>query len=350
MLYLSRIVGDCKYAVVDTDDTTEEIIGIDKLKKTVEKLGVEIKGVDVTVTEFGERRITRIVPYQMEQYLGRQQLKAKMLQGVDITVYRNEITSIIVDMRILRSGTRVDLSQYGTKLSEGIRVDSVNYDRKKQIILVVKDGMDLTGLQNCIGQRNICWDVSQVSDWSVVNQVYTNLVCTQAKWHDELKEFILDNERRSNFWYAIFLFLREHDNPESFKRAVANSPDRIEIMHWIEKTLFPRYRVIARVRTEFDDMGFSRFNELLTRSFNGDVDGFLKCKDYKVLREKYINVFAVVEQAISYNIDAIRQFRLFVECFEESEVGVYVYKSMCTHIKKGIIARIKASQAARRGD
>lgn len=345
MLYLSRVVGENKFAIVDTDDKTEEIVTRKKLHRIVEDLGIDIEGVETYVTDDGQRRVFRLCPCQLDKYFSRKQLKTRMLRGVDITVYRDEITHIKIDTANIRCGDRIDLSEFGSKLAHTVWFDQSYYDKKKFVVLVLKNGMNLSGITDSVGGSScIRWDISQVTDDNEAALIYEELVDKQCHLHDGVLEHVIDNERRDKFWHAIILFLRRCDEPEQFIEFIKDIPDTTGIAKWLVERCRTDFWHVARYPIEFNNMNLNKFNRLINDTLGPNVDEFIKCKDYETLRTKYISVFDIVECTVSYNIGAIQRFKLFVQCFNSSITIQKLYIQLCQHVAKAMVAYLKAKR------
>lgn len=345
MLYLSRVVGDHKFAIVDTDDKTEEIVTRKKLHRIVEELGMDIEGIETYVTDSGERKIFRMRPCQLDKYYSRKQLKTKVLRGVDITVYRDEITHIKVDTANIRRGDRIDLSEFGSKLANVVWIDQSYYDKKKFVVFVLKDGMNIAGMsENVGGSSCIRWDISQVTDDAEAALIYEELVCKQCHLHDTVLEHVIDNERRDMFWHAIILFLRKYEHPEQFTDFIKDMPDTTGLVKWLDERCFTDFWHVARYPIAFSHMNIIKFNRLINDSLGLNIDEFIKCKDYEVLRTKYIGVFDIVECTVSYNMGAIQRFKLFVQCFNSSLRIQKLYIQLCQHVAKALVSFLKSAR------
>lgn len=88
MLYISRFVDPRQFGVVDTDDGVENLVRYADLY-TANNLGLDIVGAEPD-------RLDEIFIHQPVETMSRQQVKTRTLLGVDVKIYNNEITNILL--------------------------------------------------------------------------------------------------------------------------------------------------------------------------------------------------------------------------------------------------------------
>ena len=178
MLYISRRIGSELFGVVDTDDDTEEVVSTAKLEDCVKRNGLVIEGVE-RFQDFRHR--ARILPQQFADTLSRQQIKARMVYGVDITVYNGAITSILWDE--LKAPATLRLSDFGSELGDCILYCHENYSTPK-LTLVFDDGIKSLSYMSLrvetwhptsmVKPTGVVIDVSEVSDLNMVRLIRTS--------------------------------------------------------------------------------------------------------------------------------------------------------------------------------
>lgn len=139
MLYISRYIGPSFFGVVDTDDWKESIVDLVEINNDCYQHGVRIEGVDTTMLDRTGRIISAgIKPYQPPSTLTRQQMKLKMLQCVDIKIFRDSITHISWAGEHITSPVTVRLSDFGSKVCSYVFGGNKEYGSHK-VTLVLDD-------------------------------------------------------------------------------------------------------------------------------------------------------------------------------------------------------------------
>ena len=143
MLYISRAVGHGSFGVVDTDDDVEEVVSAQELVKLCKSdLGVEITGVKLTAngTVYGMR------PYQPPETYTKNQVKAQLLQHVDIRVFRGAVSGIFWNANLIKTPITIRLSDFGESCWDGVLIGN-DSDSGVKITLVLDDKI-------CIGEAS----------------------------------------------------------------------------------------------------------------------------------------------------------------------------------------------------
>lgn len=198
MLYLSRSMRDFKtndisYGVVDTDDDSETFISWSELKSAVLDSHLEIKGVMFENDVTGPY-VSNLIPYQDERYLSTNQVKAKTLLGVDITVFRGIVTCIQVNGKVAAEHITLRLSDYGIGLASNTYIGCAT--KTKLITIILDDKIDADEFDfNQYYAANVCWDISEVSSDKIVNTVHWRLmsVCSGAS---DWNKYVIDGQGR----------------------------------------------------------------------------------------------------------------------------------------------------------
>ena len=118
MLYISRIVDQVNYGVVDTDDNKESFVDMRELKEAVLTHNLHIEGVEIHRNGF-ELIVT---PWQPPETCTRLQTKLKVLKGIDVRTYRNYISAIVVDSRVCNEQAVIRLSDFCKFFNINVRV------------------------------------------------------------------------------------------------------------------------------------------------------------------------------------------------------------------------------------
>ena len=177
MLYLSRDFHNDHFGVVDTDDDTETVVSWNELSNAVIEDNIEIHGVKTNRVNKLDgsgsfTMIDTIYPYQDMRYYSKEQAKLKTLLGVDIRTWKGEVTLITIDSAVMPNMTQVRLSDYGKQVSGLIDVMWKPTGSGKSIILVLDNNIKIYGKPPVVGLRGVIWDISAITDFSVVRQMY----------------------------------------------------------------------------------------------------------------------------------------------------------------------------------
>lgn len=177
MLYISRPIASIQYGVVDTDDGTESVVTFAEITEIVTGLLIHIEGAVTGFSAHGGLAIRRIECYQDEQYVTREVLKAKMLLGVEVRLFRNEITYISVCKTGFRDNTRLRLSDYASRISGrvGVHYASAAMGLKNTLVLVLDDNIEvLTEAFDPI-VRGVKYDIREYTNEKVISSMYKAL-------------------------------------------------------------------------------------------------------------------------------------------------------------------------------
>lgn len=200
MLYVSRIV--CKddselYGVYDTEDDTEQIVTWNDLDKIITKLNIHVGGtiIDPESVEVGHPFMSYAFPYQDEKYLIRDQIKAKTLIGVDITRWKDEVTAIEVDGKIIRGDMTIRLSDFGHKMSCVARLYvHPEAEGRGSLTVVLDRSVNIYGEVYSMLMSGIRWDISEIIDLEFIRKLHT------FGWYHYgekcLKDYIIDRRGR----------------------------------------------------------------------------------------------------------------------------------------------------------
>lgn len=157
------------YGVVDTDDDTETFVSFGELIQIVDDLDIKIEGVHVLKNS---RAGMKFIPYQDPRYCTKLQAKTKSLLGVDVRVYKNEITAIVTDYDVVKDGTRIRLSDFGSKIADAFYCDWVSRGKNsKKLILVLDDKIEVYGDHSNLLLREVHWDISECSGGRFVDHL-----------------------------------------------------------------------------------------------------------------------------------------------------------------------------------
>lgn len=212
MLYVSRIVGRNKWAVMDTDDYTETIVDHKGLYEAVITNGLKIEGVTVNRGLFTDRvskmqvertYIDDVTVYQNPAYVKIKNAKTAVLYGVDITMSGDTIVGISVKDKLLTKKVRLRLSDYGVACSGHI-LSELEIKTSSVLVLVMDDKVKIrrntfVGITSMCGSVYI--DVTEVKNKAQLQNVY---FCDGFRGGPDIYElYIIDSEERLDFYKAV---------------------------------------------------------------------------------------------------------------------------------------------------
>lgn len=203
MLYISRIVNNYdavnkRYGVVDSDDNVETLVSKAELISLITKHRLKIDGVRLVRNKNGELSVRVNARNTNVGNVTSQQVKAKLLTGVDISVSKGEIVLISVNCDIMSDDYKIKLSDYGNKIAWDVPVVFTS-SRKKGVILSFDDSISVYGeLKSApVDGRNpyIVYDISDATKSEIVDTVYN---CTSRIFIMSLRRnrYMLDRYER----------------------------------------------------------------------------------------------------------------------------------------------------------
>lgn len=180
MLYISRFIEDDHYGVVDTADYHETIISWEDLERDITQFHIPINGVYQT----NDGVIDLVVPYQDKKFVTRAQVKARMLLGLDIRLYKDEITGIYIGHSGFEDGRRIRLSDFGRKMSGVADVAWIIHSSGHSVTFVLDDKFEVYG--STLGAMSVhCnWDISDVTDDKFVQRIVTYFRVKSHAYYD----------------------------------------------------------------------------------------------------------------------------------------------------------------------
>lgn len=207
MLYISRSFHDDTFGVVNTDTGVEAKVSFNDLMDIVLIQHTMVEGVELTyVPAKGFDIINSITTYQDPQYYSKEQAKLKVLFGVDICTFRNEIVNIVIDGDVVPKNLNIRLSKYGKLMDGRINIGWHEHKEGQTVTFVLDDNLDVLTEAPFIGIKGVRWDVSDVTDESLIRGMYIQLATDGVSdkfWHN----FIVDSKNRvknRGVWSALY--------------------------------------------------------------------------------------------------------------------------------------------------
>ena len=179
MLYISRGVGHGAFGVVDTDDGVEEVVSAqDIVKYCGSDPRLEINGVKLTANG----SVYSITPYQVPELATKQQIKTKLLQHVDVRVFRGAVSGIFWNANLIKTPITIRLSDFGESCWDGILIGN-DSDGGVKITLVLDDKIRIGevsfrmpfGTNLGPNGMGVVFDVREMSNGPSVYNVYQSV-------------------------------------------------------------------------------------------------------------------------------------------------------------------------------
>lgn len=187
MLYISRYISANRFGVVDTDDDSEENITTLDLYELVWQNHMKIEGVVPSA------RSLYIEPYQDERYVTGDMAKMKTLAGIEIRVWRNEITYVMLSGA--QEGVRIELSRFGSKINWAV---PTAIQGSVTACFVIDDSIRFigTGNENKFPIKGISLDISAVSNVDRRAEIYLAMYSAFPHNSQLRKYAIIDDQKK----------------------------------------------------------------------------------------------------------------------------------------------------------
>jgi hypothetical protein len=202
MLYISRYINDKGYGIVDTDDNTEEFISYQDIKYYVEKLKIDIKGVEVPRRGAEKGKVSVITPYSY--VADRATTKLKILQNVELTRYADSICKVCVLDSNDRVGSFV-LSKYGSRVEDFAFI--LNSNAKSPVRVILDDNVEFSdrALQSLNGLSiNYIFDLSNVTNTHTSELIYRFLLPRYMHMDFDIEKYgIIDSNLKRRDYYKV---------------------------------------------------------------------------------------------------------------------------------------------------
>ena len=215
MLFISRITEDefitpvtiddnVRYGVVDTDDDVETLVDIQQLSDAVFQYGLEIKGVKVKCDDT-RRYINEVEISQDPKYLTGKQAKLKSLMGVDLFVYKGDITLVIADGFVSQhNDVVIRLSDYGKRMEWCIPVGWIHHRDINKLILVIDDKIEMVGQTPRLGGLYVRYDIREVTNDALIERIYRSLMEDDTNPPSLWTNYVIDKQERMTYWIMMF--------------------------------------------------------------------------------------------------------------------------------------------------
>lgn len=206
MLMISRIVDGIKFGVYDTEKGTEQFVDRDYLIDIYHQHRIKIQGVEFDVNH-GRLFIRSIIPQQDMSQCTTLQVKTKMLLGVDVRVFRDEITAVIANADVAQDGVTIRLSDFGHIFAWESTVMWSDEWGRKRITIIFDNNVKVKGVYSSMRSRRI-WrsdlDIRELTDKEVVSEMYKNYFKDESVQRLNLASHIVDHRERFLYYRNMY--------------------------------------------------------------------------------------------------------------------------------------------------
>lgn len=239
MLYISRMYGQRRYVVTDTDDNTDEEVSLDKLRRAV-MAGVEIMGV-TAVTHAGVKYVMKAEVYQLPSEMTAKQAKAKTLKGIDIRTKDGVITYINWNDATVPTNCRLRLSDYGTEVADNVLNECRNA-HTKEIVIVLDDKVTIRRYSFSNSQQcSVRFDMTELRSDKTARIIYLEWVEDRLEFKT-LSNFVIDRADRADKWLAYGVVKRGFEPGRWFSD---------ETMSWVENIFYRQFKTLSETKFQF---------------------------------------------------------------------------------------------------
>lgn len=210
MYYISRIVAQGKYELVNTDTGEREVVGGHWVHHLAVELGVEVKGVSLRKMRDGSYAVSSIVAWQPVNSRSMLQVKAKAIHGIDISKSGDEIVGISV--QATDRAVFVRLSDYGTKYGAYV---IKNRPILGNVTFILDDSIELERSSFKGWWGRVRMDISQVTKMSIVNTILSDDIFeydTAMNTLNQFVSFITDRAERHGYPHVLWVLNNWHYN------------------------------------------------------------------------------------------------------------------------------------------
>lgn len=214
MLFISRFVSlregleawskdNTKVGVVDTDDWSEDIILGQRLRQLVHDHKLQIGGVRTAIIE-GEYHVQTYRPYQHSSFIIPQQAKLKMLYDIEITRYRERITSIYWKPSELPMDVSIRLSDFGKSCGDSM-LTGVGRGNGCIVTIILDDNIQFgqssfgsfIGVLSSTAADGLKFDIRELTNECLAKRLYRFVSIWQECCEpNEIGDGLIDNSER----------------------------------------------------------------------------------------------------------------------------------------------------------
>lgn len=328
MYYISRRVGVNRFGVIDTEDGHEDVLTGEEIQEAVLSLGIDIKGVESHFRPRNgkptNRKYVTISVYQNEECMQTRQIKLSVLQGLELKVNGDEITSVFWKSLKDKNPCTVRLSDYGTRCADYLfsEVKEYAYGAKSFLTIVLDDKIEVKGktFKNC-GEYGIVVDIREVTNPRTAECVYKELLTSRYMSATLLPTFVIDLPYRSDYWKAVCVLNRGFAASEKATHISQVVCDPKRVSGLIEKKFAKDFVSISKCSFALSSHASrsdapKQYVIWLTKT-NPEV---LVSSDYLVFKQYCMRpLFRVLKYDSTCNKNVIHRFQNYVEFFDVSQ-------------------------------
>lgn len=339
MLYLSRYRPELSYGIVDTDDDVEEIVSRDELRTAVMTYGLSIEGMSVSPGKHGPF-VQFAQPYQDSRYVTTLMTKTRLVYGVEVRVWRDEVTYVLFNTDITPAGTAIRLSDYGSRFCGYSVVKWTIHRPDNDATIILDDNIKIIDKSPKMSEWGVRYDVRELSNSSVVECMYRELVKgtpTEYKFWDS---WILDNPKRFHRWQCAGMLNSVVADDDDFVVELKQSEDYCEISDFLGKAYRAEFESLANTdvsKTFFTSMSAFDFVGFVTDFFEDGVSKFASVLDYEALHKNCGKFTQMLKLVSTINSHTLNRFENYFNHFVVPEDMKQVFVTFCHNTITGLI-------------
>lgn len=343
MLYISRHIGQAKYGVVDSDDGVETVCTYGDLHEYVIGLGLDIKGVQVTeVVSRGKLKpmIQRVDVYQDASFVTRSQAKMKVLSGVDVKTYGDQVVAINIGKGGLPKKTELRLSDYGTSCGEYIfqRMTTLT---NGALVIKLDDNIALTSksLRYCF-DRGVVIDTSEVTEKKVIEYVAREL-SGSYHWLTKIYDNVVrDNQSRIDYYVACTVLARPSNHDPRISKIDDLVSDAVIINRVIGKRHRAEFVSVSKANLmQANNLRWANFSKQYVQFIRSmDAQSLLAGGKFAALRgSRFVEIFGALRECSTCNKNVLTRYENYIKFFEATKEVQTAFVSLCRRASDWLI-------------
>lgn len=341
MLYISRLINNGIYGVVDTDDDVEERVSFNEIIKMIFDYHLDIVGVK---TDPVHSTIESINVYQDEKYCTKAQAKLATVSGVYIKTYKNEITSLVVDGNPPQRVVRVRLSDYGSSMAGCVSIGWIHRVEEKLVVFALDNNIEIVRAPlRAFGYAGIRWDISSVRDCDYVDELYQAMIDTDNLGYLKWNKYIIDKPERMQFWRCIHIVNGSSDVINNHKSVLDEIRDFNAVSAKVGKLYEKDFNeVVSKPLNAYNFLPVYIHDIIsLVRKYVNEDGKFVLSGDFVALRNEFISVFKWLRVATQLPYPKVRRFENYISWFNPPENIKQMYISLCDNFVNAVKAYCK---------
>lgn len=314
MLYISRVISGLYYGVVDTDDGVEEQVTKSMLFKLIKM--VHIEGVEVDANQ-----TLRVRVQQDPKYATLRQTKALSVLGIEMTLYRDEITAMIIHPG---KPVTLRLSDYAKSMSGYLQF---TFDGNRKVTFICDDSFNFSSVNAVVYASNICFDVSEMKTDDLAESIYRCFIVggiDPRTW----SEYVKDRQDRFVKWSYIGYVNTSDVEKAAGVRQLDKYGMKSEAAEIIEDMYYWEWAELSSVELKYVQ---SAYEWLCT------TGRWPETQDFEEVKKRFRDIYDVLRLLALSNNRTITSLRNYVLFFDVSEP----VKQLCIELHNRVVRSLK---------